>query len=120
MTFCWQADSGPSLDAGLPMRRSKKFCQSGPGPTARKQLKQPFLSFLSTTFTVAYQWFISKKSIILQGFGGGGGSNLFQGVKLFPGGGAEAGGPTCDFLGGGVDPLSPLWICACDHLTTRN
>ena len=31
------------------------------------------------SFTVAYQWFISKKTIILQGFGGGGGSNLFQG-----------------------------------------
>ena len=36
------------------------------------------LNFYS--FTVAYQWFISKKTIILQGFGGGGGgSNLFQG-----------------------------------------
>ena len=39
------------------------------------------------SFTVAYQWFISKKTkktIILQGFGGGGGgggggSNLFRG-----------------------------------------
>ena len=45
------------------------------------------LNFYS--FTVAYQWFISKKSIILLGFGGGG-------------------------------SLSPLWIRACDHLTTRN
>ena len=35
------------------------------------------LNFYS--FTVAYQWFISKKTIILQGFGGGGGSNLFRG-----------------------------------------
>ena len=35
------------------------------------------LNFYS--FTVAYQWFISKKTIILQRFGGGGGSNLFQG-----------------------------------------
>ena len=33
-----------------------------------------FLSFfLSSTFTVAFQWFISKKTIILQGFRGGGG-----------------------------------------------
>ena len=40
-----------------------------------------FCLFLSSTFsfTVAYQWFISKKTIILQRFGGGGGSNLFQG-----------------------------------------
>ena len=29
-----------------------------------------FLNFYS--FTVAFQWFISKKTIILQGFGGGG------------------------------------------------
>ena len=44
------------------------------------------LNFYS--FTVAYQWFISKKTIILQGFGGEGGwggptcsrgSNFFQG-----------------------------------------
>ena len=37
------------------------------------------LNFYS--FTVAYQWFISKKTIILQGFlgGGGRGSNLFRG-----------------------------------------
>ena len=35
------------------------------------------LNFYS--FTVAYQWFISKKTIILQvSGGGGGGSNLFQ------------------------------------------
>ena len=37
-----------------------------------------FCLFLSSTFTVAYQLFISKKTIILHGFGGGG-SNLFQG-----------------------------------------
>ena len=40
-----------------------------------------FCLFLSSSFTVAYQWLISKKTIILQRFGGGGGggSNLFQG-----------------------------------------
>ena len=27
---------------------------------------------------------------------------------------------TFDFPGGGPDPLSPLWIRTCDHLTTRN
>ena len=51
------------------------------------------LSFYS--FTVANQWFISKKTIIVQGFGGGGGGgSIFQegpifsrGVKLFPRGG---------------------------------
>ena len=27
---------------------------------------------------------------------------------------------TFDFPGGGADPLSPLWIRTCDHLTSRN
>ena len=52
----------------------------------------------SYSFTVAYQWFISKKSIISLGFGGGGGgggSDLFQGVKLFPWGRGR--GPKCLF-----------------------
>ena len=48
------------------------------------------------------------------GGGGGGRSNLFQGVKLFPGGGRGLGVQmlilethrTCDFPGGGADPLS--------------
>ena len=46
-----------------------------------------FCLFLSSTFTVAFQWFISKKTIILQGFGGGGGPTYSGG------GGAGAGGP---------------------------
>ena len=74
--------------------------------------------FLSSTFTVLH---LNKVW----------GSNLFQGVKLFPGGGGWAGvgdgvqililetHRTCDFPGGDADPLSPLWIRACDHLTTR-
>ena len=41
------------------------------------------LNFYS--FTVAYQWFISKKTIILQGFGGGGG------VQPIPAGGGGGG-----------------------------
>ena len=58
------------------------------------------------SFTVAYQWFISKKSIILLGYGGRG-SDLFQGVKLFPWGwglGVQLlileTHRTCDFPGG--------------------
>ena len=69
------------------------------------------LNFYS--FTVAFQWFISKKTIILQGFGGGGG-----GVSnLFPGGGGGRGlevqmliletHRTFDFPGEGADPISP-------------
>ena len=39
-----------------------------------------FFVLNSYSFTVAYQWFISKKTIILQGFVGGG-------VQPIPGGG---------------------------------
>ena len=57
-------------------------------------------------------------------FRGGGGSNLFRG-------GGEGGGlgvqmpilethRTFYFPGQGANPLSPLWIRTCDHLTTRN
>ena len=41
------------------------------------------------SFTVPYQWFISKKTIILQGFGGGGG----VGVQPIPGGGRDSANP---------------------------
>ena len=42
---------------------------------------------------MAYQWSISKKTIILQGFGGGGGGV----VQPNPGGGAAgAGGPNAN------------------------
>ena len=66
---------------------------------------------------MAYQWFISKKTIILQGFGGGGGgSNLFQGRGLGVQMQILETHRTFDFPGGGAVPLSPLWIRTCDHL----
>ena len=43
------------------------------------------LNFYS--FTVAYQWFISKKTIIEQGLGGGGGPTYSRGSNFFQGGG---------------------------------
>ena len=72
---------------------------------------------------MAYQWFISKKTIILQGFGGEG-----AGPTYSRGGGRGLGVQmlilethrTFDFPGGGPGPLSPLWIRTCDHLSTRN
>ena len=90
------------------MRGSMNFCQGGPGPTARKQLCQRFLSFFVLnfySFTVAYQW-----------GGGGGGSNLFQGRGLGVQMRILETHRTFDFPGGGADPLSPLWIRTCDHL----
>ena len=47
------------------------------------------------------------------GGGGGGGGLGVQMLILEP-------HRTFDFPGGGPDPLSPLWIRTCDHLTTRN
>ena len=64
---------------------------------------------------MAYQWFISKKTIILQGFGGGGGGEgdpTYSGVQMQ----ILETHRTFDFPGGGADPLSPLWIRTCDHL----
>ena len=53
------------------------------------------------------KYFITEKTLLFQGSrggptfsGGGGGSKFFRGKKLI----------TCDFPGGGSDPLSPLWI----------
>ena len=83
-----------------------------------------FLFCYFYSFTVAYQWFISNKTIILQGFVGGGvqhflgGSHLFSGDQTFSREGGGWGGVgglnanskthiTCDFPGGGADPLSP-------------
>ena len=57
---------------------------------------------------MAYQWFISKRTIILQGFGGGGGGGVQMQILETH--------RTFDFPGGGADPLSPLWIRTCDHL----
>ena len=68
-------------------------------PDCQKTALTTFLSFFVLnfySFTVAYQWFISKKSIILLGFGGGGGGG--GGVQPIPKGqtfsmGEGAGGP---------------------------
>ena len=73
---------------------------AGPGIFARVvQARLPenssdnvFLSFFVLnfySFTVAYQWFISNKTIILQGFGEGGGPTYSRG-------GAGAGCPNAN------------------------
>ena len=66
---------------------------------------------------------ISKKIIIFKGFRGGptfsrGEGNFFHGG----GGGVQRvisieTHITCDFPGGGADPISPLWIRTCDFTT---
>ena len=52
-------------------------------------------------FTVAYLWFISKKTIILQGFGGGEGCpTFFRRAQPFPGGSnffQGGGGPNANY-----------------------
>ena len=42
-----------------------------------------FLVLNFYSFTVAFQWFISKKTIILQGFGGGGGGGGAGGPNAY-------------------------------------
>ena len=59
-----------------------------------------FCLFLSSPFTVL-QWLISKKTIILQGFGGGGGGG--GGIQML----ILETHRTFDFPGGGANPLSP-------------
>ena len=77
----------------------------------------PQLLQLYSGFSMVY----FKETIILQGFGGGGGPTFSKGGG---GLGVQMLIPethrTFDFPGGGPDPLSPLWIRTCDHLTTRN
>ena len=77
------------------MRGSRKFWEWGFRPYCQKN-HVFFLFFLVLnvfySFTVVYQWFISKKTIILQGFRGG--PTFSRGVHHF------SGGPT--FSRGGV------------------
>ena len=105
---------------------SRNFCQGvGPGPTARKQLDNILLVLnLYYSFTVVYQWLISSKTIIFQGFRGGPIFSRGGGVQPFPAGGGglnffQGGGGvkmlisiethrTCDFPGGGPDPIPRL------------
>ena len=46
------------------------FARVVQAPLPENSSDNSFCLFLSSTFTVAYQWFISKKTIILQGLGG--------------------------------------------------
>ena len=64
---------------------------------------------------MAFQWYISKKTIILQGFGGGGGGGCPTDSRGGGGWGRGLGVQmlilethrTFDFPGGGADPISP-------------
>ena len=56
-----------------------------------------FFVFNFYSFTVAYQWFISKKSIILVGFGGGGVQPIPGGQQTFSRGGGGGWGSKCLF-----------------------
>ena len=58
---------------------------------------------LTTVFVFSFQWFISKKTIILQDFGGGGVQPIPGGVQML----ILETHRTFDFPGGGADPISP-------------
>ena len=70
-----------------------------------------------------------KENYTFTRFRGEGGGGKGGRVQPIPGGGGRGleaqmlileTHRTFDFPGGGPDPLSPLWIRTCDHLTTRN
>ena len=78
------------------MRGSRNFCQWGSRPDCQKTA----LTAVFFRCTVVYQWFISKKTLIFQGFSGGPtfsrwGPTFSRGVQLFPGG--------CNFFQGGLN-----------------
>ena len=69
---------------------------------------------------MVYEWLISKKNIIFQGFRGG--PTFSRGSKFFQGGGGGGGGGvqmlisiethrTCDFQGESGPPIPPLDPC---------
>ena len=65
---------------------------------------------------------ISKKTIIFKGFRGGPTFSRGEGNFSMEGGGSNwvisiETHITCDFPGGGADPISPLWIRTCDFTT---
>ena len=78
------------------------FVRGGPGQSDKKSSDNVFfVVFLSSAYSSEVKWLISKKTIIFQGSRGGGGRG--ESNCLFP---IET-HITCDFPGGGLDPLSP-------------
>ena len=104
---------------------SRNFCQGGGGgrgggrPDCQKTALITFLCLvlnLFYSFTVVYKWFISKRTIILQGFREGPtfsrGSNIPQRVQLFPGlfGDQRA-------VGSSLTGVTALWSLRKTHLS---
>ena len=119
------------------MSGSRNFCQVGGGggggvsrPDCQKTALTTFFLVLNLfySFTVVYQWFISKKTIISRGF---------RGVKHFSGGGGQTfsrgGGGWSNFFQGGLNanlyrtydfqgvrtPYPPLWIRTCTGISSK-
>ena len=61
----------PEFGCWLTHARIQEFLPEWSRPDCQK-------TALTTFFVFSFQWFISKKTIFLQGFGGGGLSNLFK------------------------------------------
>ena len=96
------------------MRGSRIFFRVGPGSTARKQSGQRFL-VLSLFYSLSPRGsngFITKKTVLFQGSIGGptfsrGGDPTFSrvgGVQMLISIETQI---TCDFVGGGSEPLPP-------------
>ena len=91
------------------MRGSRNFCQAGGGGGVEARRPENsldnvvFSHQLILQFAEGIQWFYYRGE---------------EGVQLLPGGGmSKETDITCDFPGGGPDPLTPLWIHTWGHLT---
>ena len=88
-----------------------------PGQSDKKKLLQRFFFFL--VFSLFYRSQMVNYKEIYHFQGSRGGSNIFQGVQLFPGGGGSnclfpiETHLTCDFPGAVRTPCPPLWIRNC-------
>ena len=106
------------------MRGSRDYCQGVQVQPPENSSENVFFSFFkSSTYFTANRGFpmvTAKKKNVFQGFSGG---PTFSGGGEGPSFSRGGGGPnaffieihiTCDFPGGGPDPLSPLWIRTCN------
>ena len=110
------------------MSGSRNFCQGGQARLPENSSDNVFCLFCPQLlqFYSGLSMVYFKENYNFTRFRG-------EGVQPIPGGGGGGGGRrlgvqmliletlrTFDFSGGSADPLSPLWIRTCDHLTTRN
>ena len=94
------------------MRGSRNFCQAGGGGVGGSRpdgQKTVWTLFFFLVINLFYSLQRGSNGFITEGRRR---SNFFQGVGVF-----KETDITCDFPGGGPDPLTPLWIRTWGRLT---